>query len=490
MPIDACSSVHIPPSTGTRRMGASLCLTNLRRRESWIFGGTSLAIWKALQAGRVPGEIATFLAAHYHVDLAKVALDVSSFLEALWQRQLVDIPERRDVSDEERAALVHELPHNQSGRMQDAAFKADVLFIAYLDLLIPCNLRCRHCYLDFSEKNILPFSTVTRYLDQLADHGCPQVKLTGGEIFLRRDLIDVIAYAEKKGFLIELLTNGVLIDERKADRLAEHCLDTVQISIYGTRPEIHEAITRKPGTFARSINAARLLIERKIPVRLAYFIQCDNFEDAFLFPDFARQLGASFEFDSKLIPNRNGDQELLRHGVTVQQQAELLRSGLLERKSTFICTAARSKARITAHGEVFPCQLINTVSLGNLNAHSFADLWAAERRQVLRQDILGYQPKRCGSCEHTSECEPCAALRGYNEPGHMDEPISTACLHTSAALLAKNQSGNIKCVDGSLFVALDRSRPKQGQLYQIMAMRLGVSGSKTEEVPLLPNALV
>lgn len=431
--------VSVRPYIGVRRMGKELCLLNLKQREAWICGGSSRLIWQKLREGETAQEIAASISARYNVAAEKVQADVLQFMEHLWKRQIIDLPGRDHISDDERAALVKEEAHNKTTKMYEAAIAAEVLITCIFDLLIPCNLRCRHCYLDFSETDIMPFRDVCRYLDQLADHGCPEITFTGGEIFLRKDLIDIIAYAESKGFLIDLLTNGNFITKQMAEELGRHYIQTIQISLYGTTAPIHEAITKKEGTYKKSTDAARYLVEQGIPVRFAYFIQQDNFEDAFRFADFARSMGAEYNFDTKLVPNRNGSRDLLRHGVTLQQQAELYKSNLLSHQTEFFCTAALSKARITARGDVYPCELINTVTVGNLKQQTFAEIWESQRRVKLRQDILGYKPNRCGSCTHTSECEPCAAMRGFNQDGHMEAPVSEACLLTTASMLSKGK---------------------------------------------------
>jgi radical SAM protein with 4Fe4S-binding SPASM domain len=432
--------VRIRPHVGVRSIGGKLCLINQKRREVWMCGGISPRIWERLRKGLSASEITDEFSAKYRVPTEKVGKDVGQFLEQLWQRQIVDLPGREHVSDAERAAMVTEEPHNKSGKMYEEALNASILFRVWLDLLIPCNLRCRHCYLDFSEKDIVPFPEVCNYLDQLADHGCPEIVLTGGEIFLRKDLLDIVAYTESKGFLFDLYTNANYIDKKKADELSKYQITNVQISIYGTNAEKHEAVTRKAGTFDKSINAAKMLIERGVPVRLEYHIQQDNFEDAFRFPEFATALGASYTFDSKLVPNRNGSEDPLQYSVSVQQQAQIYKAGLMKREAKFICTAAVSKARINAHGDIYPCELINTAVVGNLKKQTLAEIWAAPRRTKMREQILGYKPTRCGGCNHVSDCEPCAAMRGFfMDENHMDAPVSEACMLTTASLIAQGK---------------------------------------------------
>src|SRR5438093_249053 len=109
--------VHLRKSTGSRIMGSKLCLINLARREAWICGGISAATWAALKAGKTAQEIAELIAARYCLPVQKVLADTVAFVEHVWQRQLIDIPSRADITDADRAAAVSETPHNQSGRM-------------------------------------------------------------------------------------------------------------------------------------------------------------------------------------------------------------------------------------------------------------------------------------------------------------------------------------------------------------------------------------
>src|SRR5262249_45367393 len=90
-----------------------------------------------------------------------------------------------------------------------------------------CPLECLHCYNNLpmsdatARRRELTFDEHSRLLDELQDAGCLWLLYTGGEIFARRDFLDIYTCAKKKGFLITLFTNGTLITERIADYLAE-----------------------------------------------------------------------------------------------------------------------------------------------------------------------------------------------------------------------------------------------------------------------------
>src|SRR5947208_11550262 len=90
-----------------------------------------------------------------------------------------------------------------------------------------CPLVCAHCYNNLpmgdrrAQLEELTTAQHGEILDQLADMGCLWLLFTGGEIFARPDFLDIYAHAKRRGFLITLFTNGILISPRIADYLAE-----------------------------------------------------------------------------------------------------------------------------------------------------------------------------------------------------------------------------------------------------------------------------
>ena len=119
-----------------------------------------------------------------------------------------------------------------------------------------CPLTCLHCYnnLPMNDREAggqeLDYAGHCRLLDELADAGCLWLLYTGGEIFARRDFLDIYTYAKKKGFLITLFTNGTLVTERIADHLAEWRPFAIEITLYGLTKETYERLTGIPGSAA------------------------------------------------------------------------------------------------------------------------------------------------------------------------------------------------------------------------------------------------
>ena len=136
-----------------------------------------------------------------------------------------------------------------------------------------CNLRCVMCYTDcfnFTDKirEELATAEILRIMDELADAGCLELCLTGGEPLARPDFFDLYEHAIANGFLVTLFSNGTLITDTVADRLAALPPYRVEISLHGFTEQSFEAITQGRHSYARCVNAIRLLMERRVPLVL------------------------------------------------------------------------------------------------------------------------------------------------------------------------------------------------------------------------------
>ena len=136
-----------------------------------------------------------------------------------------------------------------------------------------------HCYLDHDDHGEMTTAEIKNLLDQLAEAGVFILTLSGGEILMRKDFFEILEYARELLFCVKLKTNAVLIREREADRIRELGVESIQISIYSHRPEVHDAITKMPGSLKRSVDAIRFLKSRDLKVIIANVLMTQNMPD-------------------------------------------------------------------------------------------------------------------------------------------------------------------------------------------------------------------
>src|SRR5437764_6068088 len=141
-----------------------------------------------------------------------------------------------------------------------------------------------------------------RIADEIVEMGCLWMLYSGGEIFARRDFLDIYKHAKRAGLLITLFTNGVLINEEIADTLLEWRPFAIEITLYGGTRETYEALTRIPGSYDKCVRGIDLLLERGLPLKLKTVAVTLNRHEIPIMKEFAAARGVDFKFDPMINP--------------------------------------------------------------------------------------------------------------------------------------------------------------------------------------------
>jgi len=206
------------------------------------------------------------------------------------------------------------------------ALKHGIPLSVHLDLTYRCNERCIHCYLDHDDHGEMTTSEIKDLLRQMFEAGVFFLTLSGGEIFLRRDLFELVEYARSLMFSVKLKTNAVMIRKAQADRIAALGVESVQISIYSHRDEVHDEITKLPGSLKRSIQGARLLRAAGVRVVFADVLMQNNFNDHAGVRELALSMGARFTVDPTVTPMMDGDRGVISLNISDADLQEVFRN--------------------------------------------------------------------------------------------------------------------------------------------------------------------
>lgn len=311
---------------------------------------------------------------------------------------------------------------------------------AHLDVTWRCNERCVHCYLEHDAKGEMTTEEIKDVIRQLADVGTFFLSVSGGEPLLRRDCFEILEYARSLRFQTKLKTNAVMIGRKEAARLKKMGIEKVQISVYSHRAEIHDAITKLPGSLRRTINAIRMLRENNVAVSITNVLMQFNSSHAMAVKKMAHELGVEFTIDPTITPMINGDRSVTELGIPLDELYSVMHNeefvgdvgefcappstvddDILEGYS---CSAGHTLAYISPFGDVFPCVSF-PMPCGNVRKQKFRDIWfdspaLAELRSVRVRDL-----HTCSTCSHTAYCSRCPGL-AYME-GDMRGPSASDC---------------------------------------------------------------
>ena len=324
--------------------------------------------------------------------------------------------------------------------MTDKALRLGVPFTVQLDLTYRCNERCVHCYLDHDDHGEMNTVEIKKLLKELADAGVFVLTLSGGEIMLRKDFFEILEYAREMTFCIKLKTNAMLIGDRDAERIRDLGVESIQVSIYSHRPEVHDAITKVRGSLERSVKAIRFLKSKGLKVIIANVLMKQSAQDYPGVQALAKELGVEATLDPTVTPMMDGSRENLALNVDENALREVFRdTGLVEDVDKlcavpekagddtldFIpCSAGHSAAYVSPYGDVYPCVQFPLPS-GNVRQKKFIDIWnysdeLNEVRSIRVRDL-----PNCSACGNITTCTRCPGL-AYME-GNMRGPSTQDC---------------------------------------------------------------
>ena len=126
-----------------------------------------------------------------------------------------------------------------------------------------CNIKCQQCAIwRMPKKEELTTEEWKKVITDLSSWIGPcRIQLAGGEIFMRRDITDIIDFATQQGVLTGVVTNGTMIDRPLARKIVNSGLGYIHISVDGIRPETHDEVRGIPGLYARTMAAVDALLE-------------------------------------------------------------------------------------------------------------------------------------------------------------------------------------------------------------------------------------
>lgn len=323
---------------------------------------------------------------------------------------------------------------------QSRGFPLRVMF----ELTYACNFFCKHCYVppsykEKSKRDELSTKEVFYVLDQLADIGCLYLGFTGGEPFMRPDIMDIFWYAKRKGFEIIIYTNGYFIDQRIAAELARLGPNKVDITIPAISRSAFERICGVAGCKERIFRAIELLHQQKVPLGFKSCVLKENQDEIKMIEEYAQLLGIPYRLDNILSPRLDGSKEPYRYrGYCQDETYAEARQGKTEfincdikkgnpkriSQNLFSCGVGQTQAAITPLGELKMCVMIDypkykihteerKQSTGNgEQVVSLKEAW--ERMKELVASIQIDESFQCNKCELAPDCRWCPA-RGWLE---------------------------------------------------------------------------
>lgn len=348
-----------------------------------------------------------------------------------------------------------------------------------------CNLSCRHCRA-VPQRKLGPDELNTRQafdlIDGVAKVARPVFVLSGGEPLYRPDIFDIAQYGAESGFRMALATNGTLITNRIAAKIADAGISRVAISLDGADEQTHDRFRGMEHSHAAALRGIQLLRDEGVSVQINSTIAKHNVSELPAMLDLALSLGADALHLFMLVPVGCGLEIAPAEMLPADEYERVLRwfddqartcpidlkatcaphyyriraqrlEGARERgdfSESFIAPGTRAKAApsllhggghgqqlsamtrgclagtsvcfVSNVGQVFPCGYL-PVSAGDTRVEAFADIWNNSTIFQQLRNPEAYEGK-CGECRFEAICGGCRA-RAYAATGSFlaEEPF-------------------------------------------------------------------
>lgn len=139
-----------------------------------------------------------------------------------------------------------------------------------------CNYGCSYCIFSCDKKRVdgeLTTEECFHVIDELVKNGFKHLKITGGEPFIRKDIVEILEYASKD-LIVDISTNASLITDEIVSKLNNIDLKMIHVSLDGEKDE-HESVRGK-NTYERTIKGLEALKKSKNKVRIGTVIHLNN----------------------------------------------------------------------------------------------------------------------------------------------------------------------------------------------------------------------
>jgi len=324
-----------------------------------------------------------------------------------------------------------------------------------------CNLECKHCYFD---KKFLGnelslnqlFVVFDNYIKLLKKWNLPRemsrISVTGGEPIVRNDFFKFLekCYQNREKTKYGILTNGILLDNKKIFKFKKLKIGYIQVSLEGM--EKNNDRVRGKGTFKKIVKAIKLLVKNGINTSISVTVTKQNLKDTPLLIKLARELKVNNLGLRRLIPIGRGEgmkKLMLSSQETKDLYLYILKTnqGLTDKKSKLrlsigcedgilaqegygvnTCVAGYSSLTILPNGDVYPCRRL-PIYVGNVLKQSLEEIFY-KSKELIKLRNPGNINIRCRECPYFDECKGGAKCVSYgywkdtyiNDPQFLPDP--------------------------------------------------------------------
>lgn len=298
-----------------------------------------------------------------------------------------------------------------------------------IEITKSCNFDCVHCYLDKRVRSTISTDVIKKFISYISERGCMILQFSGGECLVNKDFSKIYLAASSLGILVDISTNGTLIDQALLDVFQSFTPNQVTISLYGASEHTYQLVTGRRGYYVKVIANIQELLKYNVNIKINIILLAQNFNELDLMVSLCDKYNLEFYIFTNLInketgknndPSRINDNTILERVNFILDRkgydSEYKRKYVENRKESFLnsgvlypCDAGKNSFHLFSNGDLALCKLQrshhNNIIYNNYD-ECFSEL------QVIRSEIL-VQNNECINCYLKCYCSSCPVKYDY-----------------------------------------------------------------------------
>jgi pyrroloquinoline quinone biosynthesis protein E len=320
-----------------------------------------------------------------------------------------------------------------------------------------CPLTCIHCSSESTPDTIIEISNekCLELIEQAANLGVKDLAFSGGEPLMSLWIVNAVRFAHEKGLHVSIYTSGnVEHIEDLIEELRACGLEKMVFSVYSDDEVEHEAITRKKGSFSKTLNAIDLAVKSGIQTEIHFVALSNNYKKILAIASLAKACGAKTVSILRFVPQGRGklleskvlskrqSLELKKDIEELRKQGHNIRTGsplnylLVNKKPS--CNAAIDRMIICPDLRIYPCDafkqisaedVAGTLEMSSVETNTLSDCWNYSRyfnavRSCLNSELLN----PCVACKVKSDCLAGCLAQKHIHYGKLINTCDPLCL--------------------------------------------------------------
>jgi radical SAM protein with 4Fe4S-binding SPASM domain len=294
---------------------------------------------------------------------------------------------------------------------------------ATIEVTNRCNARCSYCFLEDRISSVeLSTEQIHTVIDKLSESTITMLTITGGEPFLRRDIIEILEHCcNANFFVITVYSNGTVLQDKHLATIIKYkdVIKPFRMTAFSHDEKIHDAYMGIPGALKKIITTGKMLMQEGVQVGFALPLMDFNYRDFDTSMEYFSDLGFSIGVNFAKLITDNNDSPDMRYmlseefytKVFAQYSDERIRiiydTRLTDNQSNKLCQGLRSEVMIDVHGNMHPCVATRLFTIGSIFEARPVHEICRQSEQLQKLCSITKDDLECKSCAYSTICGPC-----------------------------------------------------------------------------------